>query len=130
MEQESFVGVPKVVANAILDIEKIAEGRSKTVETEADWKLIEALFKYWAFVNNADFKRFVMMHKERTHGGLYNDLAQVKEKGGARVRQVGHFPGNLVFLINRYYPDQKFEDKKFQMELIKRFPLFKVPNKL
>ena len=46
-------GVPKVVANAILDIEKIAEGRSKTVETEADWKLIEALFKYWAFVNNA-----------------------------------------------------------------------------
>lgn len=130
MEDETLVAVPKVISNAILDIEKMAEGRSRTVETDADWKLIEALFKYWAFVNKEDFQRFVRMHKDRTHGALYNDLAQVKEKGGAHIRQVGHFPGNFVKIVNSYYPEQQFEEKKFQLKLVERFPLFKVPNKL
>lgn len=130
MEEESLVAIPKVISSAILDIEKIAEGRSRTVETDADWKLIEALFKYWAFVDREDFKRFTREHKERVHGGLYNDHASVKEKGGALIRQIGIFPGKFVKIVMSFYPEQKFEEKKFQLKLVERFPLFKVPNKI
>lgn len=130
MNDESFVGVPKYIADAVLGIEKLAEGRSETVETEKDWTVVEALFKYWAFADKDDFKRFVDKHKHRVHGGLYNETASVKEKGGAVVRQVGEFPGKFVYLLNSFYPKQKFEEKKFQLKLVNRFPLFKVPTKL
>lgn len=130
MEDESFVGVPKYIADAILGIEKLSEGRSELVETEKDWTVVEALFKFWAFADKEDFKRCVDKHKHRVHGGLYNDHASVKDKGGAVVRQVGDFPGKFVFLLNKFYPKQKFEEKKFQLKLVNRFPLFKVPNKL
>lgn len=94
-------------------------GCKKQIETEADWKVVEYIFKGWTVLFEADYKRFVDKMKF-LRSELNNDQATAKE-GGGRVQHQMEFPQTLYGLIDSIFPLQKW-DTKFVREFANKIP--------
>lgn len=100
-------------------IVELAHGERELVKSDADWKIVEELVKFYARNWPAEFKEF----KESIP-----DIREYKGEGYSRSREIKHvasMPGRLMNIMKAIYPLQQW-DKKFTDKFIKRFPLFKV----
>lgn len=94
----------------------------KQIETEADWKVIEYIFKGWTVLFEQDYKRFIDKMKF-LKSSLSNDDATAKE-GEGRVQHQMEFPMTLYKLIDSVFPLQKW-DTKFVRKFANRMPELK-----
>lgn len=101
-------------------------GCGKRIETEADWRVIEYIYKGWTVLFEQDFKRFIDKMKF-LRSELQNDNATAKE-GEGRVQHQMEFPMSLYKLIDSVFPLQKW-DTKFVREFANKMPELRASSK-
>jgi hypothetical protein len=94
-------------------------GCGKRIESEADWKVIEYIYKGWTVLFEDEFKRFTDKMKY-LRSELSNDSATAKEGEGMIQHQM-EFPQSLYGLIDSVFPLQKW-DTKFVREFANKMP--------
>jgi hypothetical protein len=94
-------------------------GCGKYIESEADWKVVEYIYKGWTVLFEKEYKRFTDKMKY-LRSELSNDNATASE-GEGRVQHQMEFPQSLYSLIDAVFPLQKW-DTKFVREFANKMP--------
>lgn len=128
--EPTVVPMPRAIVEAVDSINeffRINGSKQGYVEHNGDWKVIEFCFEVFRVSYPEDLKVFVETQKKirynlkHEHGGF--------EEGEARMQHMMNIPQKMYQLINKFYPQQRW-DKKFATELATKLPVFRVPKKL
>ena len=120
--------VPKqaVIGSKIAVDMYIKLGRPKTVFSKQGTKMMEILIAIWEDA----YPRIAMeWHKDREEYKK-NELStkeQVSQKTG---RSLASYPMHLYKMMKLFFTDDKFSDRKTVIKLVKKFPMFRMANKV
>lgn len=130
---DSFVAVDKNLYDLVDVLVRKARkiGANSTIETEQQWGLVRDIIRVWEIVFEEDAKEFYGYIKG-LKGSQVNKYGSKREAGGAEVRHLGEMPSKVRSLILAVFPnagEQMFE-KKFMRTFVRKFPQFKVADKI
>ena len=96
------------------------------------WPVIEALFNYWASKNPREYQSFIINIENirKTRKDPKYGSSTDKETGGI-LRYTLDIPQEVMFMLRKVYDvDELPMDREFFIEFARRFPRFKVAQKL
>lgn len=126
-----IVSFPKHMVEAVDSLVLLARehgSNAKTIESEADWKVVEGIFKVWVAYCPKEYKAFSQSQKD-VRRGSFNRFASSEERGGAMIKHQLNLPMHFDAMLRAIYPKQKW-DKKFIAKIARRFPILQVPESL
>lgn len=125
MTPDYYVKMPRAVVEGVDKLVDMSRTSGGYVQTEADWQTVEAIYKLWAFYYPEDFK-LAIEHQKRVRAGAYNEHGTTQEGDG---RVLGTFPEKFDQMLGAVFFNQR-QDRKFVRKLVKRLPLFQMPEKV
>lgn len=130
LEADHYIPMSKTVAEGVDVLVKMAHGSDKFVnlDSEKDWKVIEATVKLWGLFYKEEFKNAIKNTKKHRKVALNKHASS--EDSGTHFRHLIDWPVHLAAMIEAIYPQQRIQDKKFILKFLKLFPMFQIPEKL
>ena len=106
-------------------IVELAHGERDFIKSESDWKVMEGLLQFWASRWPDEYRSFK---------ATVSDIRQTRSEDGysesREIKYVGALPSQrFMKMIKAIFPAQQW-DKKFVSKFVKRFPLFKVGDRI
>ena len=103
----------------------------ETKNTKGQWATIELLVNAWAKRTPEDFRAFKVQLNDYRLGLFDRKYGQTAGGKDHERRFTMAFPEELFFMIRAIYKaDELPMDRAFYNEFLKRFPLFRIPEKL
>jgi hypothetical protein len=104
----------------------------KVLESKNDiWATIDLLVNAWEKKSPEDFKAFKVQMGDYRSGLFDRRFAQTKDGKNHERRFTMVFPEKLYNMIRAIYKaDELPMDKKFYYDFLKRYPFFRVPEKI
>ena len=103
---------------------KAANGKHGSVESELDWKLLEEMWKIYAWFFPAEVEAFKQSVAETRATRNVGGYSATKE-----MIYLGAIPGRFMKMVQVIFDTQRF-DKKFSNKLVKRLSLFAVASEV
>lgn len=98
---------------------------------KAPWETIDLLVNEWSNSSPEDFRAFKIQMDDYRSGLFDRKYGTTREGKNAERRFTMVFPEKLFHMIRAIYRvDELPMDKKFYQEFLKRYPLFKIPEKI
>lgn len=96
------------------------------------WPVIEACFNFWASLKPTKYRSYLIYLKDIKETRKDRKFGSTKDKvTGGILRYTLDIPEEVIFMIRCIYnADELPMDRKFFMEFARRFPRFKVADKL
>jgi len=108
----------------------------KLVKTKPFWEVVEGVIKVWTKHNPTKWKAYLVEIKDVKEGQKVTSVGSKQFRGVSKDKKTGGYlsymvdmPAWIMLCLRRLYPDLKF-DKKFFREFGRRFPLFRVREKV
>jgi len=109
----------------------IADEVMRLKQKNKPWEVIELLMKVWADRSPAEFKAFRVQVDNHRDNLADKKYGQTKGGGDYSRRFMVAIPQALQFMIRAVYTASELPmDKEFFREFAKRFPAFKLPEKI
>ena len=109
------------VVESVDSIIELAHGQRDYVKSDSDWKVVEALLKFWSNkwpFEYREFKQSISDIRETRNDGGYSESKEIK--------YIGALPSQrFMKMIKAIFPAQQW-DKNFTQKFVNKFPLFKV----
>lgn len=93
----------------------------------AIWDVVDLILQYlWKY--KRDYMKAVIKEVEKDRELVHNKFASSKDKG---IRKLGSIPEEVEILLSRAYLDEvQANSKKFRQEFFRRYPQFRVAEKI
>lgn len=124
VDDQLFEIVPDEARLAAEYIHKVwvKSGKPNRLEGESAWKVMDSLFQIWAACFPQEFLDFKRV--------IQDDQSIERSVHEANKKDGGYFPISypmrLMQFMKVYFKDERFQDHKLILKIIKRYPLLKV----
>jgi len=123
IEYVPYEGPLVTFIDAIVKLSNSNCSPNKTIETAADWKVVDFMYTGIKTLYPRDCHQFEK-HMNSVRNLSNNKFGSNKGEAGAEVRYVMEIPEKLYKFLKIIFPNQKY-DKKFARSFAKHFPQFK-----
>lgn len=125
---EEYEEVPALAVKATqLAVEAYTKlGRPTDIFSEKGIKMMDVLISLWEDLYPKDRQEWL---EERL---LYknHELTITQQVQQGTGRQLASYPGPLYQMMTLFFPDTRFSDRKTVVNLVKKWPMFQMANKV